>query len=75
MLQPVGKSAPHTMIKFLANLFRGIHFMLGITAPPPGPNDRRFVLAWLLILLAFIAFCATLLHVIPQLYVNSRSAQ
>jgi len=35
------------MIKFLAQLFRGLHFIVGISAPPPGTNDRRFVFTWL----------------------------
>jgi len=35
------------MIKFLAQLFRGLHYIVGISAPPPGTGDRTFVLAWL----------------------------
>jgi hypothetical protein len=58
------------MIKFLADLFRGIHFMLGVTAPPPGQNERRFVFIWLLIILVFFAFCVGLLYLIPHLYLK-----
>ncbi len=35
------------MIKFLAEIFRGFHYMVGICAPPPGTSVRTFVLAWL----------------------------
>jgi hypothetical protein len=35
------------MIKFLAQLFRGLHDVVGISAPPPGTSDRTFVFAWL----------------------------
>ena len=30
------------MIKFLAEIFRGFHYMVGISAPPPGTSDRTF---------------------------------
>jgi len=35
------------MIHFLANFFRMIHGMIGITAPQPGYNERAFVFLWL----------------------------
>jgi hypothetical protein len=35
------------MITFLAQLFRGLHHIVGISAPPPGASDRKFVFAWL----------------------------
>ena len=56
------------MIHFLAKIFRGFHFMFGISAPPPGQNERTFVFAWLSILACFIAFGLTLLYLIPFLY-------
>ncbi len=56
------------MIKFLAKIFRGFHFVFGISAPPPGRNDRTFVFAWLGIVACFIAFCFVLFRVIPYLY-------
>jgi hypothetical protein len=34
------------MIKFLAEIFRGFHYMVGISAPPPDTSDRTFVFAW-----------------------------
>ena len=56
------------MIKFLAKVFRGFHFMFGISAPAPGRGDRAFVLAWLGAIACLIAFCVFLLYVIPALY-------
>ena len=35
------------MIKFLAELFRGMHYVIEISAPPPSSNHRKFVFAWL----------------------------
>ncbi len=35
------------MIKFLAQLFRGLHYIVGVSEPPPGTSDRKFVFAWL----------------------------
>ncbi len=56
------------MIKFLAKIFRGFHFVFGISAPPPGRNERAFVFAWLGILACIIAFCVALFYVIPHFY-------
>ena len=33
------------MIKFLAQLFRGLHYIIGISEPPPGTSERTFVFA------------------------------
>ncbi len=56
------------MIQFLAIIFRGLHFIFGISAPPPGQNERKFVLAWLGIIACLIAFGMILFYVIPYLY-------
>ena len=42
--------------------------MFGISAPPPGQNERTFVFAWLGILACLIAFGMILFYVIPLLY-------
>ena len=57
------------MIKFLAQLFRGLHYIVGISAPPPGTSDRKFVFAWLGGI-AFIAafFVILVFYIIPFLY-------
>ena len=56
------------MIHFLAKIFRGFHFIFGISAPPPDRNERIFVLAWLGIIACLIAFGMILFYVIPYLY-------
>jgi hypothetical protein len=57
------------MIKFLAQLFRGLHFIVGISAPPPGTNDRRFVFTWLGGIAFIVAFFMLLVYyIIPTLY-------
>jgi len=57
------------MIKFLAQLFRGLHYIVGISAPSPGTSDRKFVFAWLGGI-AFIAafFMFPVFYIIPFLY-------
>jgi hypothetical protein len=42
------------MIKLLAQLFRGLHYIVGISEPPPGTSDRKFVFTWL-VGIAFVA--------------------
>ncbi len=57
------------MIKFLAQLFRGLHYIVGISAPPPGTGDRTFVLAWLGGIAFIVAFFLILVfYIIPSLY-------
>jgi hypothetical protein len=56
------------MIRFLARVFLGFHLVFGISAPPPGRNERTFVFAWLGIIACIIAFCMFLFYVIPSLY-------
>jgi hypothetical protein len=56
------------MIHFLAKIFPGLHFIFGISASPPGRNERMFVLAWLGIIACLIAFGMILFYVIPYLY-------
>jgi hypothetical protein len=55
------------MIKFLASLFRGLSFLLGITAPPPEQDQRRFVLMWLGIVVVVLAFCLVLSYALSHL--------
>jgi hypothetical protein len=58
------------MIKFLANLFRGASYIFGVTAPPPGENERPFVLMWLGIIVAAAAVSALLLYLILRMHVS-----
>ena len=57
------------MIKFLTQLFRRLHYIVGISAPPPGTSDRKFVLAWLGGTGFVVAFFVILVfYIIPFLY-------
>jgi hypothetical protein len=55
------------MIKFLAQIFRGFHYIIGISVPPPSTSDRTFVFAWLGAIALIVAFCMILFYVIPFL--------
>jgi hypothetical protein len=57
------------MIKFLANIFRGFSLVFGITAPPPGEDERPFVLLWIGIIAVVIAFSVLLFLIISHLHV------
>jgi hypothetical protein len=56
------------MIKFLAKFFRGLHLILGVSAPPEGQNERSFVLIWLGVLAFLVAFGVALSYLVPYLY-------
>jgi hypothetical protein len=55
------------MIRFLANLFRGLSLVLGITAPPPEEDQRRFVFMWLGILAFILACCGVIFYAISRM--------
>jgi hypothetical protein len=57
------------MIKFLANIFRGFSLVFGITAPPPGQDERPFVFLWIGIIAIVIAFSILLFLLISHLHV------
>ena len=56
------------MIALLAKFFRGLHMVVGMTAPPPGKNERTFVSVWLGMILFVIIFCALLFLFIAKMY-------
>lgn len=56
------------MIAFLARVFRGVHFVLGMSAPPAEQDERAFVLIWLAVLVVFAAIFGGLLYLIPYFY-------
>ena len=59
------------MIKFLANLFRQLHIVIGITAPPPEPDaraERAFVFTWIAMIILVVAVFAALFYVILKFY-------
>ncbi len=55
------------MIGFLSKVFRGLSFVLGITATPPDEDQRQFVFMWLGIIVFLLAFCAVLLYAISHM--------
>ena len=58
------------MIKFLANIFRGMSFIVGISAPPPGEDERPFVLLWLGMIAFLAAFCVVLFYAISKIHMS-----
>lgn len=58
------------MIKLLATIFRGFSLVFGITAPPPGQDERQFVFMWLAVVAIVIAFSVGLLFIIAHLHVG-----
>jgi hypothetical protein len=56
------------MIAMLAKIFRGLHMIVGITAPGPGQNERSFVLMWLGIIAFVIAFCAFVFYLMVNVF-------
>jgi hypothetical protein len=59
------------MIRVLAQLFRGLHYVVGISEPPAGTSERKFVLVWLGGIAFVVGFFAILVfYIIPFLYVR-----
>jgi hypothetical protein len=58
------------MIKTLASIFRGLSLVFGITAPPPGEDERRFVTLWLGIVTVTVLFFIGVLIAISHLHVG-----
>jgi hypothetical protein len=58
------------MIRALANMFRGFSLVFGISAPPPGQDERKFVMLWLGIIAVTILFFAGVLFGISHLHVG-----
>jgi hypothetical protein len=56
------------VIKFLADLFRGLHYIVGISEPPPNTSDRKFVFNWLVGIAFVAAVFVALVLIIPFLY-------
>jgi hypothetical protein len=59
----------NAMITFLANIFRGFSLVFGVTAPPPGQNERNFVMLWLGIIAVTVLFFIGVLFAISHLHV------
>ena len=56
------------MIRLLASIFRGLSFIIGITAPPPEEDQRPFVFMWLGVTLFVLAFCAVLFYALSHVH-------
>ena len=56
------------MIRFLANIFRGLSFIIGISAPPPEEDQRPFVFMWLGITVFVLACCAVLFYALSRVH-------
>jgi 7,8-dihydro-6-hydroxymethylpterin-pyrophosphokinase len=56
------------MIKALANLFRGLHLMIGISLPGPEVSERSFVLAWLVAIASTVAASGLVIYVILRIF-------
>lgn len=55
------------MIRFLASIFRGLSYVIGITAPPPGQNERLFVIWWLGGIVFTLAALVVIFYVLSRL--------
>jgi hypothetical protein len=58
------------MINFLSNIFRGLSFVFGISAPPPNQDQRPFVYMWLGIIGFLGLFFAALFYFIWHIHVG-----
>lgn len=56
-----------SLIRFLANIFRGLSYIIGITAPDPGQNERPFVLLWLGMIAFVLVASGLILYLLPTL--------
>lgn len=56
------------MIRFLANIFRGLSYIVGITAPAPGKDERTFVFLWLGIIASVAVFSVFLFYAISKMH-------
>ena len=56
------------MINLLANLFRGLSFIFGISAPPPEQDQRSFVFMWLCIIAVLLLFCGALFYAMSHVH-------
>src|ERR1700722_12170250 len=63
------KNGIGSMIKRLADIFRGFSLVFGISAPPPGQDERQFVMLWLGIISITIVFFIAVLFAISHFHV------
>jgi hypothetical protein len=56
------------MVPFLARIFRQFHLIVGVTAPPPGVEEKKFVLIWLAVIGVVIAWSALVLYLMVYVF-------
>ena len=56
------------MISLLARLFRQFHLIVGVSAPPPGSSEKRFVVIWLTAIGVVILWCLLLLYLMLRVF-------
>jgi hypothetical protein len=56
------------MISFLARVFRQFHMIVGVTAPPPGLNDTKFVLIWLTVIAVMVAWGGLVVYLMLHVF-------
>ncbi len=56
------------MIAFLAKIFRQVHWIVGISAPPPGTNDRKFVFLWLAVIGFVVLWAGLVLYLMVYVF-------
>jgi hypothetical protein len=56
------------MIYILSNIFRGLSFIFGISAPPPDQGQRAFVMMWLGIIVLLLGVGLALLYAMGHVH-------
>ncbi len=56
------------MIPFLARVFRQVHWIVGITAPPPSKDERKFVFIWLAVIGLVVAWAAFVFYLMIYVF-------
>jgi hypothetical protein len=56
------------LIRLLAKLFRQVHWIVGITAPEPGTNERKFVFIWLGVIVFVLAWAGFVLYLMMYVF-------
>ena len=62
------RRSPGRIVKFLAGIFRGASFVVGISAPAREEDERRFVYLWLAMIGIVIIFFGLLFLVLSRMH-------